>query len=241
MNNNIFSEKIKRAFEHNGYSSLLTDSSIGKFFNLAELLVEASKITNLTAITDEDGIILKHFLDCATISKPIPKNSKVIDVGCGGGFPSLPIAIIREDISVLSLDSTGKKIDFVNSAIKELGLKNSRAICARAEDYAKQAREEFDCCVSRAVARLNVLDELCLPFIKIGGVFIAMKSEKAKEELTEAESGIIKLGGRIISTEKQALSFGGNTASRETIIISKISETPEQYPRKYAQILKKPL
>lgn len=236
-----FTEKLSIAFEQNKLSNLLNEAKAKKFEQLSALLVEANKTTNLTAITDEEEIILKHFVDCATVVDRIPENAKVLDVGCGGGFPSLPIAILREDISVLSLDSTGKKIDFVNRAIGELELISSSAICARAEEFASQARESFDCCVSRAVARLNILSELCLPMVKIGGIFIAMKSEKASDEFAESKHGIKILGGADAQFEHYTLEHNGKRICREIIAISKSRKTPAQYPRKYSQILKKPL
>ena len=236
-----FKEKIAVAFSENRMQDLLNQEKINKFEMLAEMLIETNKITNLTAITDEDGIILKHFVDCASIANLIPPCAKVIDVGCGGGFPSLPIAIIRDDIQVVSLDSTGKKIEFVNKAINALDLKLSKAICTRAEEYANSARESFDCAVSRAVARLNVLSELCIPLIKQGGIFIAMKSEKAQEELGEAQTGIKTLGGVTISRTSQVYKHNNREISREIIVVKKDKQTPRQYPRKYAQILKKPL
>ena len=236
-----FNEKLVEAFELNSLGDLLDSEKVTKFEKLAKLLVDTNKITNLTAITDDDGIILKHFVDCASVVRLIPKDAKVIDVGCGGGFPSLPIAILRDDISVKSLDSTGKKIDFVKYAIDELGLIKSSAVCARAEEFVLGERESCDCCVSRAVARLNVLSELCLPFVKVGGLFVAMKADKGREELDEARSGISKLGGDIKNVAKCKLDYNNDSISRELIVISKGKATPNQYPRKYSQILKKPL
>ena len=241
MNENKFNEKIKSAFEENGLSHLIDDQKAEKFMKLSDLLIETNKITNLTAIKDEDGVILKHFVDCASAADCIKEGSTVIDIGCGGGFPSLPLAIVRDDISILSLDSTGKKIDFVNKAIKELELNKSTAVCARAEEYVEQNREKFDYCISRAVARMNILSELCLPFVKIGGEFIAMKSEKGQEELAEAAKGIEILGGKHLKTIKDSFSYNNDKIERELIIISKQKPTPNQYPRKYSQILKKPL
>ena len=164
--------------------------------------------------------------------RSIPLNAKVVDVGCGGGFPSLPIAILREDISVKSLDSTGKKIDFVKYAIDELGLSKSSAVCTRAEDFAIEGKESFDCCVSRAVARLNVLSELCLALVKVGGIFVAMKADKGQEELGEAKNGIAKLGGEIRNVVKSKLGYNGDEISRELIVIEKVKQTPQQYPIK---------
>ncbi len=238
---NTFNEKLVEAFEMNGLGELLNPEAAAKLEKLAKLLVDTNKITNLTAITDDDGIILKHFVDCASVVPLIPKGAKVIDVGCGGGFPSLPIGILRDDISVKSLDSTGKKIDFVKCAIGELDLTKSSAVCARAEEFAADENENFDCCVSRAVARLNVLSELCLPLVRVGGLFVAMKADKGQDELDESRLGIAKLGGVVENVVKCRLAYNNDEISRELIVIKKIKETPKEYPRKYSQILKKPL
>ena len=229
------------AFKQNGLGDLLTDKSAEKLYLFSNLLVETNKITNLTAITDEEGIILKHFIDCASISRYIPAGARIIDVGCGAGFPSLPLAIIRPDISVTSLDSTGKKIDFVNKVAAELNLSNLTAICARAEDFAAEHREAFDICTSRAVARLNILAELCLPLVKIGGTFIAMKSNKGAEEYAEAANGIKRLCAQLDFSKEESFSLGDNTIIRETYALKKTNHTPKEFPRKYSQILKKPL
>jgi 16S rRNA (guanine527-N7)-methyltransferase len=190
-----FSELLTEAFENNNLSGLLDDNKKLAFYRLYVLLVETNKITNLTAITDPEGVILKHFVDSATATELIKKGASVIDVGCGAGFPSLPLAILRDDITVTSLDSTGKKIEFVKKVADELKLTNINPVNDRAEDYCAKRRESFDCCISRAVARLNILSELCLPFVKVGGKFVAMKSNKATEELAEADRGIALLGG----------------------------------------------
>ena len=241
MDTQQYISTIREAFEHNGLGQLLTSDNAETFYKLSNLLVETNKITNLTAITDEKGIILKHFIDCASISRYVPGGAKIIDVGCGAGFPSLPIAIIRPDVSFTSLDSTGKKIDFVNKAAKELGLNNLTAICARAEGFVTETRESFDVCTSRAVARLNILAELCLPLVKIGGTFIAMKSNKGAEEHAEASNGIKKLGATLDSVKEESFSLDNESIVRETYIFKKVHASPKEFPRKYAQILKKPL
>ncbi len=236
-----YKELLYKAFKENGCIELLSDESAEKLYRFSSILVETNKSFNLTAITDEKEVILKHFVDCASIVKHIPLNAKLIDVGCGAGFPSLPIAILRSDVSVTSLDSTTKKIDFINRTAKELDLENITAISARAEDFAKQDREKFDVATSRAVARLNVLDELCLPLVKVGGLFIAMKSSRGEIELAEATEGIKKLGAQLVVTEKETLCFDGMSIERETYIFKKLRPTPTQYPRNYSQIAKRPL
>ncbi len=236
-----YKETLCRAFSANLPEIELNEDIIDRFYRFSSILIETNKTFNLTAITDEKDVILKHFVDCATISKNIPVNSRIIDVGCGAGFPSIPIAILRSDLSITSLDSTGKKISFIESCTKELGLDNITAVCARAEDFAESNREKFDVCTSRAVARMNVLAEICIPLVSSGGKFIAMKSNKGEEEYTEAKRGIEKLGCTLESNKKITLSLEESTVEREIYVFKKEHHTPTQYPRKYAQILKKPL
>ena len=234
-------ELLYKAFEENNLSNLLSDEIAEKLYRFSNILVETNKSFNLTAITEEKEVILKHFVDCASISKHVPERSSLIDVGCGAGFPSLPLAILRHDINVTSLDSTAKKIDFINRTAKELSLKNIIAVSARAEDFAKNNREKFDVATSRAVARLNILDELCLPLVKIGGTFIAMKSSRGEIEYSEAKAGIEKLGAKLELVDKGTLRFSELEIERETYIFKKHRQTPVQYPRNYSQIAKKPL
>ncbi|MBR2335495.1 MAG: 16S rRNA (guanine(527)-N(7))-methyltransferase RsmG [Clostridia bacterium] len=241
MDKNQYISTLLSTFENNGISDLVTAESAEKLYLFSNLLVETNKITNLTAITDEKGIILKHFVDCASISRYIPTNYRLIDVGCGAGFPSLPLAIIRPDIAVVSLDSTGKKIDFVNRAAANLKLDNITAVCARAEEFVTENREMFDVCTSRAVARLNILSELCLPLVKVGGLFIAMKSNKGAEEYAEAQNGITKLGATLKFSKEESFVLESDSIARETYVFKKGRPTPKEFPRKYAQILKKPL
>lgn len=236
-----FSDRIKEIFEQNGIGSLLDGSTCLRFERLYELLVDTNKEYNLTAITDEDEVITKHFADCAKICDLIPEESSVIDVGCGAGFPTLPLAILRQDCTFTAIDSTGKKIEFVKKAATELGLENVTAINARAEDLAKEQRESFDVATSRAVAALNVLDELCLPFVKIGGRFIAMKGSKVDEEIAQASRGIKILGGKIVEIQRSELKGNGASGERAAVLIEKVSKTPVDYPRQYSRICKKPL
>ena len=234
-------EYIKEAFSENGYGDLIDDNKAETFYKLSSLLIETNKVTNLTAITNEEDVIFKHFLDSATVCRHIPDGARIIDVGCGAGFPSLPIAIIRNDVEITSLDSTGKKINFVNSAADHLGLHNVTGICARAEDFVSKARESYDICTGRAVSRLNVLSEICIPFVKIGGSFVAMKSSKGEDEYTEAKNGIEKLGCKYSSSESIELITNGEPLHREIYVFKKEASTPKIYPRNYSQITKKPL
>lgn len=241
MNYNDYKELLKVAFETNGHKEQISNDSVERFYRFSNLLVETNKQFNLTAITDETEIILKHFVDCASIITHIPTNSTLVDVGCGAGFPSIPVAIMRPDVKVTALDSTQKRIDFVNFASKELGLTNVNGVCARAEEFASAHRECFDVCTSRAVARLNVLAELCIPLVKPNGIFIAMKSIKGGEEYAEATRGIDKLGCSLALSQRDLFSFEGLNAERTLLIFKKERATPREFPRRYAQILKKPL
>ncbi len=216
-----------------------TDEDIIKnFYRLTELLLEENEKTNLTAITDMEQVITKHYCDCLKICKHIPKDAKLMDVGCGGGFPTLPIAIGRKDVSITALDSTAKKLDFVAYASKELSL-NVTTLAARAEDVGKNPkyRESFDIVTARAVSRLNILSELCLPLTKTGGRFISMKGSSGEEELNEAKKGIAILGGQLEKTDSFMMSGMG----RYIFVVKKVCQTPEKYPRMYSKICKSPL
>ena len=241
MNKQEFITKLFEAFEQNGLKDILSDGAAEKLYQFKEMLVETNKCFNLTAITDDEGIILKHFVDCAAVTRHINACSRLVDVGCGAGFPSMPIAILREDVQVTSLDSTAKKINFINESAEKIGLNNIKAVVSRAEDHAKDYREGYDVAISRAVARLNILDEICIPLVRIDGIFIAMKSSKSEEELTEASNGIKKLGATLKESKHLILRFMGNEIERDFLVFKKTSATPLQYPRNYSQISKKPL
>lgn len=241
MEFNEYKDEITRAFRHNGLGELIDDEKAEKFFMLSKILIDTNKSFNLTAITDEKEIILKHFIDCASVCELIDYQASLIDIGCGAGFPSLPIAILRNDVKVTSVDSTGKKVNFIADTANRLGLSNIRAVCARAEDFANEGREKYDICTGRAVARLNVLSELCVPFVKVGGKFIAMKASKGEEELAEAISGINILGAELVNHKKISFEYSGILIDREMLVFCKASSTPDRYPRKYSQIIKKPL
>lgn len=241
MNDKEYKQILIKAFDDNGIKDAIDEEKAEKLKVFSDILVQTNKSFNLTSITDEKEIVLKHFVDCATVLSHIPQGSSVIDVGCGAGFPSLPIAILRDDVKVTALDSTAKKISFINSTAEKLSLNNINAITARAEGFAKQHRESFDVSISRAVARMNVLAELCLPLTKKGGYFIAMKSSKGEEEYSEARNGIDTLGGSLDRVLKSELSLDGQTIEREIYVIQKQAKTPSQYPRNYSQISKKPL
>lgn len=253
-------EKIKEILSSLSGIPVLTEEQLSSFDNLAEILVEENKKVNVTSITAPVGIALKHFADSLSIlemSEMKKEGLKMADIGCGGGFPGLPVKIARPDIDITMIDSTEKKIKYVRATADKLGLERITTVSARAEDLAgaKGAlREKFDVVTARAMARLNVLVELCLPFVKVGGTFISMKAASAEEELNEAKAGITKLGGKIKRVEEVKFDldlslFGEDkeeitdflSAKRYMIVIEKVKPTLHQYPRPYAKITKKPL
>lgn len=212
-----------------------------KFQKYYSKLVEVNEYMNLTAITEHDEVYNKHFYDSLTILKALGdlKNISLCDVGSGAGFPSVPLAIVRKDIDVTIIDALNKRINFLNDLAKLLELDNVHAYHKRAEDYQKEKRDSFDVVTARAVARLNVLAELCMPLVKIGGLFIAMKGTDGKLELDEANNAINILGGRIKDVISLDLPF--NQGKREIIVIEKIKECPKKYPRAFAKIKERPL
>ena len=219
----------------------VSSQQLDRFEKLAELLVEQNKTMNLTAITDPDGIAVKHFADSISVLSAVEFKSgaKVLDVGTGAGFPGIPLLIMRPDIDLTMLDSTAKKLKYVANTVDSLGL-NANVLHSRAEEAAQKPeyRENFDIVCSRAVAALNILCEYCLPFVKKDGIFAAMKGAKAQEEIEVANNAIKTLGGEIIDKKCFTLSDG---AERTIIIIKKISHNLPKYPRPSAQIAKKPL
>ncbi len=219
----------------------LDDEAVARFDRLAELLIEQNKTMNLTAITDPDEVVIKHFADSVSLFKAVnPDNgAKILDLGTGAGFPGIPLLITRPDINLTMVDSTAKKLRYVAQTVETLGLE-AETLHARAEEAGKdpEYREQYDIVCSRAVAALNVLSEYCLPFVKVGGVFVAMKSAKAEEEIADAKKALGILGGKIIDKITFTLSDGGE---RTLIVIKKISQTSPKYPRVSAQIAKKPL
>lgn len=218
---------------------ILNDKQIKQFEQYFKILVEWNEKMNLTAITDEEGVYLKHFYDSLSIAFDFDFNNQdIVDVGAGAGFPSIPLKIVYPDLKVTIVDSLTKRITFLNHLFEELSLTDCTAISARAEDYAKDNREKCDIVMARAVARLNILDELCLPLVKVGGYFLALKGLKAKEELNEAKRGIGILGGKV----EQVIDFTlTNDNYRSNIIIRKLKTTPNKYPRMFAKIKKQPL
>jgi len=232
---------MRRIIEKTGL--LLTDNQIMQFEKYYEMLIETNKIMNLTAITDRNEVIEKHFVDSLLCIKAIDLNiiNSLIDVGTGAGFPGIPLKIAFPHLQVTLMDSLNKRVGFLQEVIEELNLENIIAVHDRAEDMARKPeyREQFDLCVSRAVANLAVLSEYCLPFIKTGGAFLSYKSGKVAEEISEAEKAIEILGGK---TEKiEQFYLPGTDVERSIVVIRKENPTPEKYPRKPGAALKKPL
>ncbi len=244
INEQSFTAELSRVFKLNGLASLLNAEKSEKFLKLTERMLTENEKYNLTAITDPDKIILNHYADCATLAAKLPKGASIIDVGCGAGFPTLPLAILRGDLSILAVDSTAKRVAYVEETAKMLGLSGVAAKTMRAEDGAKlpEYRERFDFATARAVAEMRVLLELCLPYVKVGGEMIAMKGKNAEFELAGAKRAISMLGGADVRVESIELSNGSSEPlSHPLIFVKKKTKTPVTYPRPYAQISKKPL
>lgn len=221
----------------------IDDISCAKFKKYYDLLVEWNQKMNLTAITEEDDVAVKHFLDslCADIPEIVFCGANVIDVGTGAGFPGIPVKIVRPDIHITLLDSLEKRINFLSEVVSSVELENVNCVHMRAEDGGrdKKYREKFDVCLSRAVANLSTLSELCLPFLKSGGYFISLKGPKASEEIESAKNAVKILGGEIIECRKCNIS--DYEYEHYAVIIKKISQTPTKYPRKAPKPSKEPL
>jgi 16S rRNA (guanine527-N7)-methyltransferase len=221
----------------------LSPKDIERFSKYKELLKEWNQKINITAITDDDEIDVKHFLDSISIMKDgiISGKERIIDVGTGGGFPGIPIKIMKPDTEVVLLDGLNKRLKFLNEVIDSLALENISTVHGRAEEFGrkKDYRETFDIAVSRAVASLNTLSEYCLPFVKVGGYFIAMKGPDVDEEIAQSEKAIEKLGGKIEKRIDIELPFSDIT--HNLLLIKKIKETPSAYPRGGGNPKKKPL
>ena len=238
-------EKLRVFSENNLNHAYLSDNQIDQFKELCSLLIEKNKVVNLTAITEPAEIERKHFIDSlmgVNIIKKYANSEEIslIDIGCGAGFPGIPLKIAMPDALFVLTDSISKKIDFVKEVIEVLNLTKISAEAERAEFLARtEYREVFDFAVSRAVAEMPVLLEYCLPFVKVGGHCILYKSSEYQEELSRAEKAIEILGGKVEEVNEFTLPF--STDKRSLIIIKKIKETPAKYPRRVGKAAKSPI
>lgn len=221
------------------YSVTLSDGQIDTLCRFGEALIEKNAVMNLTAITEPSAVAQLHFLDCiALLNAADFREKRVIDVGCGAGLPGMPVKLLVPSVSLTLLDATEKKIDFLRETASAMGLADVTCTANRAEEAA-ELRERFDAAVSRAVAPLNILAELCLPFVRVGGVFCAMKAKSAGEELRAASRAIPTLGGRV--RECAEYTIPGTDVTHCAVWIEKTAPTPSGYPRRYAKIKQKPL
>ena len=218
---------LKNLFDEYGIS--YTTEQINQLTKFYKMVVETNEKFNLTAITEENDFAIKHILDSILPISLLPQNASVIDVGAGAGFPSIPLKILRPDLNITMLDSLNKRVNFLNDVIVALNLKNITAVHARAEDYAIKNREKFDIAIARAVASLVTLSEYCLPFVKVGGKFIALKGSSLNEELLQANYAIQLLGGK--TKDIQKIYVKQIDATRENLTIEKVKPTDKKYPR----------
>jgi len=231
---------LQEQFKKIGIS--LSELQVFQFLSYYELLIEKNKVMNLTAITEFEDVVQKHFIDSALLlSEETQSFHTVIDVGTGAGFPGIPLNILRPDLEVLLLDSLNKRVLFLKDVIKQLNLQNVTAIHARAEEAAcdSKYREKFDFCVSRAVANLSSLSEYCLPFVKRGGYFVSYKSSSVEQECSDAKKAIYLLGGTMQDIRK--VSIPDKDIERSLVFIKKERGTPAKYPRKAGIPAKNPL
>ena len=224
------------------FKSLDIEASAKPFITFAEELIETNKVMNLTAITEPREVCIRHFADSISLLNTYDFSGKrVIDVGCGAGFPGLPLRLAKSDISLTLLDSLAKRINFLSGVCDKLSISDVELLHARAEEQANTDgyREGYDIAVSRAVADLSMLSEMCLPFVKVGGVMLAMKAADCEEEINRAKNAIKTLGGQIEKRVDYPLYDTGITHT--VLIIRKVSETPKKYPRRFAKIKSNPL
>ena len=236
----------KRAYIRDEFSKIqieLSEKQAEQFEQYYEMLIAKNEVMNLTAITEFEEVVQKHFIDSVMIKevRELGDNEKWIDVGTGAGFPGIPLKIVYPQLQVTLLDSLNKRINFLNEVISALGLTGVETIHGRAEDYAKpgKCREKYDLCVSRAVANLSTLSEYCLPFVKVGGKFISYKSEKITEEMNTAQHAVKILGGKMDGQVEFTLP--DSDIYRNLFIITKQKSTPAKYPRKAGLPSKEPL
>lgn len=234
-------EQLKKKSEMLDIS--LSEKQLQQFLSYYEMLIEKNKVMNLTAITEKEEVIDKHFIDSISFNKAmdVTRPLKILDLGTGAGFPGIPLKIAYPNLEITLLDSLNKRIKFLDEVIEALGLEGISTIHGRAEDYAKQAsyREQFDICVSRAVANLATLSEYCLPYVKEGGCFISYKSGSVEEELEQSKKAIFELGGKV--KEVIAFTLPETDIERTFVVIEKVRKTPKKYPRKAGLPSKEPI
>lgn len=215
----------------------LTERQKDQFCAFGRLLVEKNQVMNLTAITEPEAVAQLHFLDSLTVLQAADcKGKSIIDVGCGAGFPGVPVAIAEPTAKVTLLDSLQKRMNWLSEILPGLGI-DATVVAARAEEYVASHREQYDIATSRAVARLNILCELCLPYVKVGGKFLALKGAMTREEVDEAKNAIATLGGKVAAIKEYPIA----DAVHRIVVIEKVKPTPKQYPRKFARIKQSPL
>lgn len=220
----------------------LSESQIQQFMKYYEMLVEWNKVMNLTGITEFKEVVMKHFVDSVIIDQKLVSQSKtMIDIGTGAGFPGIPLKIVYPHLNVTLLDSLNKRINFLNSVISEIGLENIETIHGRAEDFAKkeQYREQFDLCVSRAVANLATLSEYCIPYVKVNGYFAPYKSGNISEEIEMSKFAVNLLGGKMQEIDEFMLP--GTDIARSIVKIKKYKNTGKKFPRKAGLPTKEPI
>ena len=234
-------ESLIRDILRRGLPALgLEDTCIPPLLKFSRMLLEKNQVMNLTAITDPQEVATLHLLDSLALAAQADlANQKIIDVGTGAGFPGMPLAIAVPHVEMTLLDSLGKRVDFLKEVCEALELQGISCVHARAEEFAAAHREGFDFAVSRAVAALPVLCELCLPLVKVGGAFLAMKSSHSQEETDEAATAISLLGGKL--EQVTDYSIPTTDITHRLLTIRKVSPTPKKYPRRFAQIKKQPL
>ncbi len=233
---------LAQIMTENGLSLFATHEICSKLASFCEYLLEQNKLFNLTAIRTPEGAALLHFADSLTLSEYIPEDAKLLDIGSGAGFPAIPLAIARPDVSITALDSTKKRVDFINNASKMLGLSNLTAVCHRAEDVTGSIfKESFDIVTARAVAPYPILLELSLPAVKVGGNFVAMKSKDVSRETSGIDKVVKLLFIKKPEFHNTELRHGDESFERCIVVTEKLASTPQKYPRTYAQIKKKPI
>lgn len=236
-----YKKLLKESCEEMGVS--LNEKQIEQFMQYLSLLLEWNEKMNLTAITEKRDVVLKHFADCLSLVPAVEWKAgmKVIDVGTGAGFPGIPVKVACPEVEMTLLDSLQKRIGFLQEVGSQLGLTGVQYIHSRAEDGGQSAehREQYDLCVSRAVANLAVLAEFCLPFVKVGGMLAALKGPDAEAELEQAKGALAKLGGKLVKIQDVAIPH--TDLSHKLVFIEKTAVTPKQYPRKAGKINKNPL